>query len=1158
MSLIDPSLIDRAQALAADPGVNAFVTANAGSGKTKTLIDRVARLLLAGVAPSAILCVTYTKAAAAEMQGRLFKLLGGWSVAPDERLIDELARLGAEPGQDLSEARRLFARALETPGGLKIQTIHAFCEQLLRRFPLEAGVSPSFEVMDDAAAVLVAAEARTRLARFVLTTDQTIAEAYARLAVSLDYQAFEGLFRTFEDRREALAAYLAGKGLEGVAADVWQRCGFPEPLSVQAITDRAIDELDRPLWQAAAGVLAGGTATDGKFAAMMDAVLKAPSPTLDTMLAIFFTQGGAGTPASWVAKTSGLKSREDIRQRLLIEQERLGDARETIRAAKVAEDTTHVLSLAYAYGQAYRQAKQARGVLDFTDLIAKARDLVAASPGAPWVLYKLDGGLEHVLIDEAQDTAAEQWLIAKALTEEFFSGAGKARPAGALNRTLFVVGDDKQSIYSFQGADPERLLSETKAYVALIRQAERRAEAVPLRVSYRSTPEVLRFVDALFTKADTRIGVKPPEGDDILVHEPFRKDHAGCVDLWPLEEEPESEERTAWSAPLDLESETSAYRRLAARIAGEVRRLVQAGDRVFDKELNKGKGAWRPARYGDVIVLVRRRRALFEDIIRALRQAGVPVAGADRLTLSAHIAFDDLMALARFVQFPADDLTLAALLKSPLCGFDDDQLYALAKPRKRESLWDRLQAGRNTEALAFLRAALDLKGLPPFDFYSRVLGLRDADGHTARARMVTRLGSEAADVIEEFLARALGAEQQGVLDLERLAATFEGLDISVKREMEAGGDEVRVMTAHGAKGLEAPIVFLPETTMQGVARGSPLMETEDGAGFLWAPRAADDCEASAAARRRRADRDQGEAWRLLYVALTRARDRLVLCGRKPARQKEGAVQGGWYGAMSEAFAHGDIAGDVHPVATADGYLFQRFGPDPQPMAAVASELPLAAVLPAWLDAPAPTEAAALAWASPSQAASRARIPAPSPLSRQAGLDRFRRGDLIHRLLQLLPDLDPTERRTAAGKLLAREPDLTDRQRGEMIDAAFGVLDHPDFADVFGPGSRAEVALAGSAPGLPPGLAISGRVDRLRITADRVLVVDYKTNRPAPADVDGVDPSYIAQLALYGAILAEVFPGRAIHAALVWTDGPKLMPLSEEVRAQALAALPGAG
>ncbi len=1148
------SLIDTAQALAADPQVNAFVTANAGSGKTKTLIDRVARLLLAGVAPSAILCVTYTKAAAAEMQGRLFKLLGGWSVMADAELKKELARLAAPDDQNLSDARRLFARALETPGGLKIQTIHAFCEQLLRRFPLEAGVSPSFEVMDDAAAVLVAAEARTRLARFVLTTDQTIAEAYARLAVSLDYQAFEGLFRTFEDRREALAAYLAGKGLEGVAADVWSRCGFDEPASVQAIIDKTIDDMDRDLWEAGSSMLAAGGKRDGDCGAQMSAVLKAPSPSFDDLLAVFFTEKGKGSPATWVAKTAALKSREDLRQRLVAEQERLEIAREWVRAAKVAEDTTAVLSLAYAYGQAYRQAKQARGVLDFTDLISKARDLVAASPGAPWVLYKLDGGLEHVLIDEAQDTAAEQWLIAKALTEEFFSGAGKARPAGALNRTLFVVGDDKQSIYSFQGADPERLLSETKAYVALIRQAERRAEAVPLRVSYRSTPEVLRFVDALFTKPDTRIGVRPPEGDEILVHEPFRKDHAGCVDLWPLEEEPESEERTAWTAPLDLESETSAHRRLAARIAGEIRRLVQAGDRVFDKETQ----AWRPARYGDVIVLVRRRRALFEDIIRALRQAGVPVAGADRLTLSAHIAFDDLMALARFVQFPDDDLTLAALLKSPLCGFDDDQLYALAKPRKRESLWERLQGGRNTEALTFLRAALDLKGLPPFDFYSRVLGLRDAEGHTARARMVTRLGSEAADVIEEFLARALGAEQHGVLDLERLAAAFEGLDISVKREMEAGGDEVRVMTAHGAKGLEAPIVFLPETTMQGVARGSPLMETEDGAGFLWAPRAAEDCEASAAARQRRADRELGESWRLLYVALTRARDRLVLCGRKPARQKEGAAQVGWYGAMSEAFAHGDIAGDVHPVATADGFLFQRFGPDPQPIAAVASELALEAILPKCLNAPAPAESAALAWASPSQAASRSRLPAPSPLSRQAGLDRFRRGDLIHRLLQLLPDLAPAERRAAAGQLLAREPDLTDRQRGEMIEAAFGVLDHPDFADVFGPGSRAEVALAGSAPGLPEGLAISGRVDRLRITPDRVLVVDYKTNRPAPADLSGVDPSYIAQLALYGAILAEVFPGRAIHAALVWTDGPKLMPLSEEVRAKALADLRHAG
>jgi ATP-dependent helicase/nuclease subunit A len=922
---------------------------------------------------------------------------------------------------------------------------------------------------------------------------------------------------------------------------------------VSGIEAETIARTQAALWKAAAGVLGQGGKTDAANAGKMLAAVQEQS--LSAMLACLFTEKGAGAPATWVAKTSGLKSREDLREFLLAEQDRLAVARDRMRGALIAKDTLAVLCLAERYAEAYALAKAERGVLDFADLIAKARDLVATSPGAPWVLYKLDGGLEHILIDEAQDTAPEQWAIAESLTDEFFAGAGRVRPAGSPDRTLFIVGDEKQSIYSFQGADPDRLLSETQRYIKLIRDAGRRAEPAPLTTSYRSVQTVLTFVDSLFSDPRTQIGVRAPMGMETLVHTASRESQPGCVDLWPLEMEEPAQERGAWDAPLDVESEGSANRRLARRIAGEIRALVERGDTVFARD-----GTARAATYGDIIILVRRRKALFEDIIRELRKAGVPVAGADRLVLSAHIAFDDLLALARFVLFPNDDLNLAALLKSPLCGVSDDDLYAVGKPRGKASLWTAVQAS-GLPARDWLRQALEMaKGRPPFEFYSRMLSLKDAQGRSGRARMLERLGSEAADVMDEFLARTLEAEQRGVLDLERLAAAFEGLEISVKREMEAGGGEVRVMTAHGAKGLEAPIVFLPETTVKTGARGSALLETgplEEGGGFLWAPRQGEDCQASAAARQRRKDKDEGESWRLLYVGLTRARDRLVLCGRAPARMKEGTLPEGWYGAMATAFEHADIVGRVKTATLPDGFTFQRFGDDPAPFTGEAAPGPAPIPPPeAWLTAPAVPEPPATAWASPSQAASRSRIPAPSPLSRQGGVDRFRRGDVIHRLLQLLPDVAEAERRETAERLLAREPDLTDVQRAEMIQAAMGVLEHPDFAEVFGPGSRAEVALAGTAKALPDGLAISGRVDRLVVTPRRVTVIDYKTNRPAPADISAADRSYVAQLAIYAAVLGEVFPGREVRAALVWTDGPKLMPVPEKMMVEALADLPG--
>ena len=1153
------ALHDDPQRTAADPAISAFVTANAGSGKTKTLIDRVARLLLAGVDPEKVLCVTYTKAAAAEMQRRLFGRLGDWSVMRDDALIARLTELEGpsnleEPGdfdaRRLSEARALFARALETPGGLKIQTIHAFCEKLLRRFPLEAGVSPGFRVMDDAAAAGIADAARKGVARRALTGEGAIAEAYARFSVQLDFAAFQSMFAGFETRRAALAAFFAEQGgFAGAAAWVWEACGVTPGQGPDALEAEAMAELDRGLWRAAAGVLTAGTATDQKCAAKLSAVAADPAAPLAAALDALFTEKGEGTPATWVFKTSGLKSREDLRQALLDEQDRLAVVRERMRGARVAADTLDALVLAEAYLASYRIEKASAGALDFADLIEKTKDLLKGRPAAAWVLFKLDGGIDHILVDEAQDTAPDQWDIVRALTGEFFVGAGADRKPRPLDRTLFVVGDDKQSIYSFQGADPARLHAETDRYIAEITAAGRPARKAPLIDSWRSTVEVLDFVDAVFTA-----GVPP--GVEALRHIPKRDEDRGCVDLWPLEREVKGEERDAWTAPLDLETEGSATKRLAQNIACEIAALVARGDAVMDTTTKQ----WRPASFGDVLILVRKRGGLFEEILRALKHARIPVAGADRLALSEHIVFDDLLGLARFALFPADDLTLAALLRSPFCDVDDESLYRLAKGREA-SLWQTLLA-RADEASEWRGAAdfltqltTEARARRPFELYSRVLGLRDAAGRSMRARLLRRLGREAEDALDEFLAQVLAAEGRGVHDLERLAAGFASLDITVKRELEAGRDEVRVMTAHGAKGLEAPIVFLPETTTAAGARGSPLMATEatpeQSAGFLWCASQKGDCEASRLARELRATKENEEALRLLYVALTRARERLVLCGRIASNRKEETLKG-WWAQIRAGFEHDQIAPHLSQVACGE-VVATRYGPDPKRLPGAAPAKPATAAVPVWAGQEAPADSLSR-YASPSDLGEGGKAPAPSPLSAVGGLGRFRRGDLIHRLLQILPDLAPGDWATGAGSLLARERDLSEPQRAEMTAAALSVLQDPRFAEVFGPGSRAEVAIAGSAAALPPGLKISGRIDRLVVLPTRVLVADFKTNRPSPARIADADPAYLRQMAIYAAVLADVFPGRRIEAALIWTDGPKLMPVPENVLAQSLASL----
>jgi ATP-dependent helicase/nuclease subunit A len=1140
------------QARAADPRVSAFVTANAGSGKTKTLIDRVARLLLAGASPDEILCVTYTKAAAAEMQTRLFSLLGDWSVLDDKRLRLELSKLEGRKVGDytpdaLSAARALFARALETPGGLRIQTLHAFCEKLLRRFPLEARVSPGFEVLDDLGASQLKRNARTALARHALDEDGgRIAGAYARLSVDFDHARFEGLFDAFAGMAGELKAWLdemeAGGGVE---AAVWTvLTGSPTPLDAGVIeTEMQEGGLSAGAWlEIAEGLDVKDAAKGAKTLADLLAAHRGAAP-LPELLDALFTQKFTPKPGVGGSKTLG--HAPALRRRLDEEMERLQSLEARRKQAVAGQKTLDILLLAWAWLAAYEIEKQKSGKLDFGDLIDRTLELTGKSGMAAWVLYKLDQKLAHVLVDEAQDTSPAQWSILKQLTGEFFAGAGRPGAGGALSRSLFVVGDEKQSIYSFQGASPDRMEEEFGAYR---RQAEAVGavfERIELKVSWRSTEDVLDFVDGVFDAPESHEALLGGR-EGTIRHEARRTDR-GCIDLWDLVEPPAKEDRVAWTTPPDALAANSSTRVLAARIAGEIRRIVEAGEAVGVK----GEDRRRPADWGDFIVLVRRRGALFDEILLELKRAGIPVGGADRLKLADHILFDDLRALVRFALFPGDDLTLAALLRSPFCDVSDASLFDLAHGRGDARLWGTLvrrvaAAGPGEappewiQAHEILAEVIAAAGRAPYDFIVGILESTGPCGRTQRQRLLTRLGREAEEALGVFLEKTLELEMAGARNLEAFAADLDRLDVDVKREMESeGAREVRVMTAHGAKGLEAPIIFLPDMTFR-ISSRSGLVRTADGT-FLWLGAKEEDTPVQATARDLRGAGEAHELQRLLYVGLTRARDRLVLCGVLPGKGAAESLKG-WWGAVRDVF-DGALKDRVRRIER-EGFSFRRLGENPEVVGRAEGPARAGpAAIPPWLSATAAPEPLAR-MASPSDLGDAAPPPAVSPLAGMPGMGRFRRGELIHRLLQVLPDLPGEARPDAARRLLAKEAGLTEAQSEEMATAALGVLDHPDFAFLFGPGSRAEAAIVGGSGLLTPGLRISGRIDRLVVRRDEVLFADFKTNRPAPASVEAADPAYLRQLAMYWAVLSELYPGRPVRAALVWTDGPLLTPAPE--------------
>ena len=1094
--------------VASDPEISAWVAANAGAGKTYTLANRVARLLLADARPEKILCLTFTKAAAAEMQNRLFQQLGGWAMLPDEELRAEIIRIGGDAHEDLAKARRLFAAALETPGGLKVLTLHAFCQIVLSRFPLEAGVPPAFEVLDDQSARELIGEARQQVLERAGSGEKELADAVALLVTQTSEARLSDILdgALGGDRRK-LDNFFAGAGELG--ARVRQAHGLASGETIQTIEAGFCEGLAREIemLRAAREWLAQGGKTDVEMAETLAHVL-ADIPNGFSVLGEFLLTG-KGEPRVKLAGKKLADARPDLLAFLSGLQDRYLVAAERRRAARAADLAHAALVVIRAVFENYQNAKRLRGMLDYDDLITETRNLLHQRSAAAWVLYKLDGGIDHVLIDEAQDTSPYQWEIVKSLTEEFFSGLGRER--GQL-RTIFAVGDEKQSIFSFQGADPGQFDINRRHFAELITGADQHLYEVPLITSRRSAPEILAFVDRVFESATARAGLTYSGAG--IVHRAHRQTAKGGIELWSALK-PEEEEETDYYAPVDTVQKESPVARLAALVAGKIDGWLKAGARLPDHK--------RPIQPRDIMILLPRREPFGSEVIRQLKQKRVPVAGADRVRLNEQIAVMDLIALGRFVLQREDDLNLAALLRSPLCGLGEEDLFGLAHGRNAD-LWSALVARRADFAGAhdFLTALLERADYaPPFEFYSHALTTLGG-----KEKLLARLGMESADAIEEFVSLTLTYERSHSPSLEGFLDWVERGSVEIKRDMEHGRDEVRVMTVHGAKGLEADIVILPDTTSlpEPPSRKGHLLYDQDRVLFPLADGQAPEIVKQAKAR---AEAETlREHRRLLYVALTRARDRLYVCGFE---NKKGIKEGSWY-KLTHAAAE---SLGVKVTEGADEII--TYGTVKEEKGIAAGDEQKRHPLPAWIARRAPIEPAGPRLIRPSDAAGAA-----APVFSPAAAGRFRRGLVVHALLARLPEIAPTSRRALALAFVKasglEHPD-------KLVEETLSVLDDPAFALAFGPGSQAEAGLMAELPELGPGARVNGRIDRLAVTDEQILILDYKTNRPPPAREADVPAVYLAQMALYRAAAAKIFPGRRIVCGLVFTDGPRLLQLS---------------
>ena len=1147
---------NRNQAQASDPEASVWVSAHAGSGKTHVLVNRLIRLMLAGVPPERILCLTYTRAAAAEMSRRLFEVLSGWIPLDDDALIDRIHKISghARFGGELKVSRRLFARALETPGGLKIQTIHAFCERLLQRFPVEAGVVPGFTVMDEIEARDILGEVRRAAMAEARISEGPAAAALAKVVAFAGDEQIDVLVKELLSKRVELKRLLGDETVREAALESLARClGVAPGVTDDDIWAMAVEGMDRGRYAAAAAALLDADgAADPKRGDEIELALGSAEPehVFAVLKRVFLTQ--TGQPRKKLCTAATANEFPEVDEHLRGECHRIVALAEMERAVKVRDASAALFGLADQIIGRYENEKRRLGRYDYDDLITRTLSMFRELEHAAWVLYKLDGGLDHILIDEAQDTSPEQWQIIEFLAGDFFSGEGQR---AGVTRTVFAVGDRKQSIFSFQGADPDGFDAMLRHFKAKVEGARARFETVRPTVSFRSTRTILAAVDAVFALAAAADGVTEPDVVEALRHQAVRQG-PGLVEIWEPEKSDEEDGTSPWQAGGERDSTAHPRLRLARRIARTIRGWIDRGETLTP--------GGRPVRPGDIVVLVRNRTTFMDALVRSLKQAGIEVAGADRLVLTEHIAIEDLLALARFTLLPDDDLTLACVLKSPLVArndgapINDDDLFALAWDRGRETLWESLHQaaagggpyGIALERLKRWRASADF--MPPYEFFSQVLV---ADG--GRRAIIERLGSEAGEPLDAFLSLALDFAPGRPASLQAFLAVLEDSGAEIKRDMDQGANEVRVMTVHGAKGLEAPIVFLPDTCDPPTGKNDPaILFADDPASGepvpLWRLKKTVETSGIVALREAQQRRERQEYNRLLYVAMTRARDRLYVGGCQTQKELKETC---WYSLIEQA-----LKPVAQEVTTADGQTVWRIesGESPPKEDDERLETPIrAAQSPAWAIASPPPEPAAMRWLIASRIEQEGDVGVSwgervsSPLSGLAE-NRFRRGRLIHALLQSLPNLPPSERVAGGWRYLDHTAgDLPADERDGLLGETMAILSHPSLAPLFAPGSLAEVPLAAVLGADAGRFGLTGQIDRLAVSEDEVLIADYKTNRPPPASPDETDPLYIRQLAAYRAALARLYPGRRVRCILVWTDGPRLMEIPDRLLDAAL-------
>ena len=1110
-----------AQIQASNPYDSTWLSANAGSGKTRVLTDRVARLLLEGVSPENILCLTYTKAAASEMQNRLFERLGKWAMLDDESLRISLTQLGIEQGlnkQTFKQARTLFARAIEVPGSLKIQTIHSFCSSLLRRFPLEAEVSPNFTEIDEWTTQALCTEILEKI-----STDEIGSVSLANFSKFVSDVNLIELLTDILKNRTVLSEFKSH-------SEIYSEFGLNSNVSFAECLDNHFDSKDLKLIKILRTGMKNGGARDKASAKKLLSIESINLEFIKTLEDILLYKGSTTKRLEYSAKTNSFASKAVLSKFLnsSIEQlNKLAERIEVFRQTRISYETSEKICALYDFSRIflnhYTNEKLLRGWLDFDDLILKTQNLLTDPTIAAWVLYRLDGGIDHILIDEAQDTSPTQWRIIEKLSQEFYTGEGSR---DKINRTLFVVGDKKQSIYSFQGADTFELNRIQKNFKKRFGEAAKPLKELSLQYSFRSSPTILKFVDSILEKPEKKqeSGLESSEN-----HISFYSKLPGRVDLWPSVEKAEQPKDTEWQSPVDMPGKEDERVRLACLIASQINTLISSQSLIPERAGNDY--VMRKIRAGDFLILVQRRSVLFHEIIKACKKRGLPISGADRLKLMEEIAVKDLIALLSFLSSPQDDLSLATILKSPLFNWSEKELFDLAHDRQDRFLWEELKKRSDifTNEYSILNNLLSsIDYLRPYELLEKIL-----NQYNGRANLISRLGAEAEDAIDALLSLSIDYERQETPSLTGFLSWVSTSGFEVKRQLSNQKNQIRVMTIHGAKGLESPIVILPETQKRKVEVRDKILTSDKIA--VWNSKRGQATRNEEEIKSKKIRALEEERNRLLYVAITRAETWFMAMSAGELDDKC------WYEKIKNSLQSSQAKKQNFP--TGEGLRLEEGNWSSEIEEKKCQSPRSKNGLPDWIKKTSFENEMQPRYLIPSDLGGTKTLSKGNGLSEE---EAALHGSRVHKLLELLPKYSPKDwpkhslKMLKANRLFDGPPNVEN-----AIQEALSVLTDPRLSYIFAKDVLSEVPFSAQLPNLK-NQKIYGIIDRLIVGSNNVQIIDFKTNSTVPKTADKIPLGILRQIGAYKLAVEKIFPSKEVSCYILWTAIKKLDHLEKDL------------